>query len=117
MANPEIRGQKAIEVYGSRSRKIYCVIQACLSPLDQVHNSICLLDQVFLSLSSAESVYNYTYIHYYFRYLQKVPGSNEGLRKWDIRVSGTSFGRRNGKVSIGKNMIVTSECDSRSRCG
>jgi hypothetical protein len=35
-----------------------------------------------------------------------VPGSIEGLGKWDIRVSGTRIGRRNGKASIDKNMIV-----------
>ena len=29
MANPKTRCQKAIEVYGTRSRKIYCVIQQC----------------------------------------------------------------------------------------
>ena len=39
-------------------------------------------------------------------YLQKVPRSIEGHGKWNIKVSGASFGRRNGKASIGNNRTV-----------
>lgn len=72
-------------------------------------NYICLLEfrkvLYFFHCRAGEDVYTFVYPQY-FRYLQDVPGSNEGLEKCGIRVSSRSFGRGNGKASIGKNMIV-----------
>ena len=42
----------------------------------------------------------------YFMYLQDVLGSIEGLENYGIKDSCRSFGRGNGKASVGKNMIV-----------